>query len=157
MSPDTPENNHTGPDTVHIVPVELVRPLRHQILRPGKPLEASHYPQDDVATTRHLAVIQDEEVIACATLTPEPYEGESAWRIRGLATASESRRRGFGTALLNAAQQTVVESGARALWCNARLSATAFYEGCGFALVGQEFTPEASGVPHKVAVWWVSR
>lgn len=157
MSLDGVANGDTGEPAVRFVPVEAVRPLRHQILRPGKPREASHYPQDDVPTTRHLAVIQDDEVVACATLTPEPYHGEPAWRIRGVATAQKFRRRGYGTALLNGAQEIVVESGAHALWCNVRLSATAFYEGCGFALLGPEFTPRASGVPHKVAVWWVSR
>jgi predicted GNAT family N-acyltransferase len=136
---------------VRSVAVDRVRPLRHALLRAGRPVADSEYPQDDLAETIHLAATTGEEVIGCLTLFPEDYEGEPAWRIRGMATTPALQRQGLGRALVAAAQAAVVEGGGTLIWCNARSTVLDFYRRSGFEIVGPEFIAER--VPHRVAVW----
>jgi predicted GNAT family N-acyltransferase len=126
--------------------------LRHQVLRFGLPETASVYPEDELPTTFHLAATVDTEIVGCITVFPEAFEGEPGWRLRGMATADDRRGQGVGAAMLRDAQRRVVDLGGNLLWCNARLSAAGFYEGCGFGLVGPEFLGEMD-IPHRKAVW----
>ena len=61
------------------------------------------------------------------------------------------RGQGIGTVLLAEVLAHVRGSGSDLLWCNARTAALAFYEGHGFAIVGDEFLA-GGGVPHFRAV-----
>ena len=136
---------------VRRVSAEVVRPLRHSILRDGYPMEESVYPADDLVDTIHLAAFEGDEVVGTATLFPEPYEGRPAWRLRGMAVADGGRGRGIGSLLLAEVVGQVRTSGGRQLWCNARTVALPFYLSHGFVTVGEEFLV-AHGVPHHVAV-----
>jgi predicted GNAT family N-acyltransferase len=133
------------------VSADVVRPLRHAILRAGYPESESIYPADDLVDTVHLAAFDGDEVVGTATLFPEPYAGQPAWRLRGMAVADGWRCRGIGSQLLGEVVDQVRESGGRLLWCNARTVALPFYVGHGFTTVGEEFLV-AHGVPHHVAV-----
>lgn len=133
------------------VDADRVRPLRHAVLRAGRPPEESVYPQDGLPDTLHLAVLDDDgSVLVCATFFPEPYEGRDAWRLRGMASDPRVRGRGFAGALLAEALDLLRRRGVALVWCNARTSALPFYRRFGFATVGQEF--EVVDVPHYVAV-----
>ena len=141
--------------TVVAVSAEAIRRVRGDTLRPGLPLSASVYPQDDLPETVHLAALASATVVSCLTLFPEPYETEPAWRLRGMATVAAWRGRGCGRALLRRAVGVVQVSQGKVLWCNARTSALDFYCAAGFVIVGPEFVTEA-GVPHRVGVWRAS-
>jgi predicted GNAT family N-acyltransferase len=136
---------------VRRVSVDVVRPLRHAILRAGYPVAESVYTADDLAETVHLAAFDGDEVVGTATLFPEPYEGRPAWRLRGMAVADRWRGRGVGSLLLAEVVGQVRELGGELLWCNARTVALPFYGRHGFATAGEEFLV-AHGVPHHVAV-----
>lgn len=134
------------------VAVEQVRPLRHRVLRgPDRPVAESVYPQDDLPETVHLAAFAVGVVVGCATFFPEPYNGDPAWRLRGMATDPSVRGRGIGSALLREGLHAVEASGVPLVWCNARTVALPFYRSHGFETVGAEFLT-ASGIPHYVAV-----
>jgi predicted GNAT family N-acyltransferase len=136
---------------VERVDAATVRPLRHAVLRSGRPPEESQYPQDDLPDTLHLAALDDSgDVLACATVFPEPYEGRPAWRLRGMASAPEVRGQGHAGALLAEALRLLHALGAELLWCNARVAALPFYLRFGFTTVGEQF--EVVGVPHYLAV-----
>lgn len=136
---------------VRQVDAATVRPLRHAVLRPGHPPEASVYPEDDLPTTLHLAAVDESgAVVACATFFPEPYAGEPAWRLRGMASAPEARGQGYAAAILTDALRQLREQGVRLLWANARVVALPFYRPFGFTTVGEEFA--VIGVPHYVAL-----
>jgi predicted GNAT family N-acyltransferase len=136
---------------VESVDVVLVRPLRHAMLRAGRPPADSEYAQDHLAQTVHFAVQVDEDVVGCLTLFPEQFQDESAWRIRGMAVHPKWQRKGLGQALVTAAQERGRASGDNVIWCNARVSALGFYRSAHFSVIGPEFAAE--GVPHRVAVW----
>ncbi len=136
---------------LRVVAVEVVRPLRHAVLRPGMALAESVYPADELDGTLHVAVCEGDAVIGTATVFPEPYDLRPAWRLRGMAVAEGRRGEGIGSRLLAEVLEQVRLRGADLLWCNARTEALAFYTRHGFTVVGEEFLA-AHGVPHYLAV-----
>src|SRR5271168_4362144 len=85
--------------------IEEIRPLRHRLLRPGLPPEASEFENDDNPKTWHVGVFRssaadfgdDQSIICCASFMFEPYHLEQAWRLRGMCTDPLQQGRGFGT------------------------------------------------------------
>jgi len=156
-----------------IVGVEVIRGLRHAVLRGrDRPVSASHYPQDDLPETFHVAICHDTTAIGCATFFPEPFpepmdaelSGRSrgyprdlpdnsarVWRLRGLAVSPQWQGRGLGGSLLRFGLAEIARRGGTQLWCNARTSALDFYRNHGFTVQGEEFLIE-NGIPHVVAL-----
>jgi len=133
------------------VDAAVVRPLRHEVLRPGADLGESVYPADDLSDTVHLAAFDGEIVVGTATVFPEPHDGQPAWRLRGMAVAQSHRGSGVGSMVLTEVLRQVREHDVELLWCNARTVALPFYTGHGFTIVGHEFLT-AHGVPHYLAI-----
>jgi N-acetylglutamate synthase-like GNAT family acetyltransferase len=137
--------------TVVSVEAAHVWELRRRMLRPGLPWEASKYEQDHLASTRHLAILEDDVVVACTTLFPQAFEQEAAVRLRGMAVDPAYQGRGWGSVLVQHSRRQAVSEDVELLWCNARVSAAGFYEKQGFQLTGPVFLTEP-GVPHRVAL-----
>jgi GNAT superfamily N-acetyltransferase len=148
-----------GPDTaVEEVAAADVLLLRSVVLRPGLPLEASQYAQDDDPDAHHLAVrLGDGRIVGCATYFPDPWPGDElslagpTWRLRGMATAPEVRGTGTGGVLLAAGIDLVRRVGAVLLWCNARTTAIGFYERYAFRIEPEEFYEGPLQIPHHRA------
>ena len=148
-----------GPDTaVEEVSLEEVLVLRSTILRPGLPLQASQYAQDEDPEAHHLAVrFGDGRVVGCATYFPDPWPGGEpplaglTWRLRGMATAPDVRGTGTGGLLLEAGLDLVRAEGAVLLWCNARTTAIGFYERYAFRIEPEEFHEGPLQIPHHRA------
>jgi ribosomal protein S18 acetylase RimI-like enzyme len=68
-----------------------------------------------------------------------------------MATRSDAQGQGIGTLVLNAVFDHVAAEGGDLLWCNARVSAIAFYERAGFRTWGEQWVIAAHG-PH-VVMW----
>jgi GNAT superfamily N-acetyltransferase len=117
-------------------------PLRHAVLRPGRPVETAFFQGDDLASTTHFGAFRDGQLLCIASLfkaelPDEP--GVAAIQLRGMATAAEAQRTGLGRALVLGCVAFARENGARLLWCNARTYASGFYSKLGFEIVGKEF------------------
>jgi len=112
---------------IRIAPISIpdTRPLRHAVLRP----------------------YQSVELIAVGFVSPDG--GPGAWRVRGMATAPESRGRGAGGAVLAALVEHARANGAGRVWCNARIAARTLYERAGFEVASEEFEIPEIG-PHYV-------
>ena len=115
--------------------------LRESILRPGQPKENWTFNADDDPRTIHLAIKQNEEIIAIVSLLPESRD-EIPWRLRGMAVKDEFRGLGVGKELLVALLAMVDEG----VWCTARKQIQEFYLNNGFELFGDEFT--MNEMPH---------
>lgn len=133
-------------------------PLRHAVLRPGKPESASVYAEDDTAV--HISAWEDGTLVGCATVFPDPWKGsggfpaeETAWRLRGMAVDPSRHRTGVGREVLAAVVEAAVAGGAPLLWANARTAALAFYEANGWVVAGEEFLTTDTGLPHKPIVF----
>jgi predicted GNAT family N-acyltransferase len=117
-------------------------PLRHAVLRPGRPVETAFFAGDDLQSTKHFGAFRDGQLLCIASLfqaelPDEP--GVAAIQLRGMATAAEAQRTGLGRALVLGCVAFAREKGARLLWCNARTYAAGFYSKLGFEIVGEEF------------------
>lgn len=138
---------------VQRVPASHTRPLRHQVLRPGQPVETLAFPGDDLATTGHFVAIDESgKVVSTGSIYCESQPGRTdakGWRLRGMATAPELLGKGLGKLVLEACIAYAAGEGAREVWCNARTQACGFYEKSGFARDGIEFVIEGIG-PHFV-------
>jgi GNAT superfamily N-acetyltransferase len=134
--------------------VEEIFPLRHAVLRPGRPVGYSVYSEDEGAV--HIGAWDDDMLVGCATVFPEPWPGSdsaseesAAWRLRGMAIDPSRQGTGVGRLVLAEGIAAAREGGAALLWANARTSALGFYERMGWRVVGEEFIATDSGLPHK--------
>jgi GNAT superfamily N-acetyltransferase len=126
----------------------VVLPLRHAVLRPGRPVTDSAYAAD--ATAVHLAAYDGDRVVGVATVFPEPDPdtGEPGWRLRGMAVDPAVQGCGVGAALLAAVLEAARAGGAQLVWCNARVAAIRFYERHGLVASGDVFDVPHAG-PHR--------
>ena len=134
--------------TTQQVDVELIRPLRSLILRPGQPVESTDYDKDKDNTTLHYAVLKNGTALCIATFYPEPMEDVSstrAYRLRGMATYPDFRRLGLASNLMHKAMTDLRHEGCDLLWCKARLVAIEFYESLGFMKIGPMYEIEGIG------------
>ncbi len=130
-------------------------PIRHEVLRPGLPVETAMYPEDGHPQVFHLAErLVAATIIACVTFFPDelPGEPEPTWRLRGMATLEGYRNTGIGGRLLEAGVDEVARRGGKTVWCNGRTEAAEFYRRHGFHTLGDEFILPPRNHPHFVFV-----
>ncbi|MBK9202859.1 MAG: GNAT family N-acetyltransferase [Candidatus Obscuribacter sp.] len=149
-----PHNLHTA-----FVTVDIIRPLRHSVLRPGLPFETTIFEGDDEPTAYHVAAFKDDEIVGVGTMIKRPWTGKDseiaadkdAYQVRGMAVSDRSRGTGAGKLVLDALETEASALGVRTIWCNARASAAGFYQKAGWQIAGDMF--EIPGVgPHFVMV-----
>ena len=138
---------------VRAVAAGETRPLREQVLRPGRPPADSIYPGDDDPATVHFAVYDGDRLVGIASLyrqdRAETGASGGGWRLRGMASAPNARRSGVGRALLDACLNHVAAMGGGELWCNARTPVAGFYARAGFDVISEPFEVPGIG-PHVV-------
>lgn len=130
---------------VREVSLAETRPLRRAVLRPHQTVDAMA--ADEPAGAFAVGAFDGETLIAVGLVGAEGEPG--AWRVRGMATAPDARRRGAGTAVLGALVAHAIAQGASRVWCNARTPARSFYEHAGLRAVSEEFEIPEIG-PHFV-------
>lgn len=139
---------------IRLVPAETVRPLRTRILRPDWPAgRLLTFAEDDRAV--HVAAERDGAVVGVATVYAQDapagvfadVPAGAAWQLRGMATDAAARGSGVGADVLAASVEAVEGRGGRFLWCNARTTASGFYERLGWTQAGDVFDVPGVG-PH---------
>ncbi len=125
---------------------EEVIDLRHKVLRPGRPRETAIWACDALAGTRHWVLERNGRILACASVVDAPFpDGEGpGLQLRGMAVDPEFQGHGLGRELLTGIAAEMAEP----LWCNARLTAEAFYLATGWRAVGPLFEIAEVG-PHR--------
>lgn len=146
---------------VRRVPVGLTLALRREVLGVRESPDQLAFPGDEDPTTASFAAFDPEDnVLSVARVSPEtaPFptdalttSGAPAQRLRGMATRSDARNRGIGSAVLQAVIAHVGSQGGGVLWCNARVPAVRLYLRAGFMTHGEEWVDPAYG-PH-VVMW----
>ena len=83
-----------------------VHPLRHKVLRPHLPLEASCYQSDSGPSAIHFTLKKGDTILSIASIYSESLEAtpnKGAYRLRGIAIEPAKQRKGFcGTVLRGA-------------------------------------------------------
>jgi GNAT superfamily N-acetyltransferase len=136
--------------SIRRITAQETRPIRHAVLRPGRPVAEAVFGGDDDPRSIHLGAFLGERLLGVASLTRTPYppDGhERDWQLRGLAVVGEARGRGVGGELLERAIDLAAREEGRVLWCNGRTTARTFYERHGMEAQGEEFDRPHTG-PH---------
>jgi predicted GNAT family N-acyltransferase len=137
-------------DIVELRPDET-HALRRTVLRTGTASDEVVFDGDELATTFHLGIRADGDLVAISTWMERPYPdrpGERGFQLRGMATLEALRGSGLGARLLDAGVERCRASGAAVVWARARDTALPFYERHGFTTVGLGYVDLTTGLPH---------
>ncbi len=136
---------------VRRISAEETIPLRHPILREGLPRETAIFPGDEAKTSQHFGAFLGGKLVGVATIHFVPLldrpDFDSAYQLRGMATAPGVRGMGAGKLLVDACVEAARKAGAQWIWCNARTPAAGFYAQYGFKTTGGIFEIPTAG-PH---------
>lgn len=136
----------------HCTPVSSaeVIPVRHAVLRQGKPVATCYFQGDDESTTQHWGAWENGLLIGVASVYAVPRPDAPSDResqLRGMAILPEHQGKSIGKWLLTALESAQKAAGVARIWCNARTAAVPFYERLGYVREGNEFEIPEVG-PH---------
>jgi GNAT superfamily N-acetyltransferase len=125
-------------------------PVRHIVLRAGKPIESCPFDGDELASTYHFGYFIAEQLIGVISLFEvghPTFDQQKSFQIRGMAILAAHQKKGFGEALVLEAEAFCKKQKATLIWFNARSSAVGFYKKMGYDKMGSEFEIKDVG-PH---------
>lgn len=108
------------------VPAKVVWPVRHTVMYPEKTFESIKL-ADDLSGI-HLALYDDQELVSVVSLFIKGNE----LQFRKFATIEKYQRKGYGSRLVEYVIDWASQHGINRIWCNARKSASSFYQKFGF-------------------------
>jgi len=117
-------------------------PVRQIVLRPGKPVESCHFDGDDLHTTHHYGLFNDNKVVAVITVLEnqlKDFDMQRQFQVRGMAVLDEFRGKGYGEDLLLYTENQIKSQNGELIWFNARITAVGFYEKSGYQTLGPAF------------------
>ena len=128
--------------------VKEIRPndcyyIRHQVLWQHKSFDDCGIDMDDQAGAFHLGAFKSDELICVASFFKQSqakFSEQHQYRLRAMATLSTAQNTGAARALLKTAFQILKVKDQDLLWCDARISATGFYEKLGFEKLGNSYS-----------------
>jgi len=132
--------------------------IRKEVLRPDGTIEECSFEGDNNESTFHLGAYIDDNLASVASFYLDNHpkiKDAYQFRLRGMATLPQFRKRGLSQALLQTAFPLIKQNNIETLWCNARTSAQGFYEKVGFEVVSDVFDIPDVG-PHVVMIKHIS-
>ena len=140
---------------VEIMSIEVSKcyPLRHKMLRKGKPLETCHFDGDNSKGTFHLGALVDKEIIGIISVYEKDltqFKNSKGAQFRGIAVASKHQRKGVASKLINYAQkETKKRMNPKYIWLNGRITANNLYLERGFKPIGDLFEINTIGIHQR--------
>lgn len=134
-------------------------PVRHPVLRAGRPIEDCHFKGDELPTTLHVGAFIDEKIAAVATfllhkdttvIELQHHENEKCYQLRGMAVLEEMQGKQLGKKLLENGEHLLKKNNGTALWFNARINAVPFYEKQGYKVISEAFEIVPIGIHYKM-------
>ena len=113
---------------------ELTWKIRQKELNPELPLSEIKLEEDDLGI--HLGLFHDNKLITVVSL----FEYGDELQFRKFATDSNYQRMGFGKQMLAYILEYAREKQFKKVWCNARSSASKFYQIFGFKETDKTFS-----------------
>lgn len=127
-------------------------PVRHPVLRKGRPLKDVYMQADEKESTFHLGAYHKNHLIGVASFMEDShpkFKGIQS-RLRGMAVLPEFRKKGIAALMLIKGEALLKEKGRTLLWFNARIIALNFYTNMGYTTVGPEFDIPLVGPHHAM-------
>lgn len=134
-------------------------PVRHPVLRHGRPVEDCYFTGDDLDTTIHLGIFVENKLVGVATFllnhdatitSLQHHNKESCYQLRGMAVLKEMRGSQLGEKLLQKGEKLLIKNGVTALWFNARIAAVPFYKRLDYKVISDPFEIEPIGTHYKM-------
>jgi len=124
-------------------------PVRHEVLRKGKPIETCQFKGDDDKNTVHFGLYQNERLIGIISIFKEKnnlFSEINQFQIRGMAVLEEFQGKGFGAELVKEAENHCINLNADLIWFNARENAVFFYKKLDYTTIGDSFLISDVGI-----------
>lgn len=124
-------------------------PVRHPVLRAGKPLESCAFEGDDNPATWHYGAFFKSELIGVITLLEKKsplFPKNRQLQLRGMAVLPAFQKKGIGEQLVKSAEAEAQRRKAHCIWMNAREIALSFYRKMDYLPVGDPFTIPGVGI-----------
>lgn len=135
--------------TIREISAEMTIPLRQEILRKNKPLESCYFQGDNQKDTFHLGVFFESNLIGICSLFKNEkkfYQKSYPYQLRGMAISEACQGKQIGKKLMEFIPEFLKERAIFSIWCNARVTATLFYQKLGFEPYGESFDIPAVGM-----------
>jgi RimJ/RimL family protein N-acetyltransferase/predicted GNAT family N-acyltransferase len=131
------------------ITAEETWPVRHPVLRKGRPLKDVYMEADEKPSTFHVGIYHHKNIIGVASFMEDAKDHfiGKQYRLRGMAVLPEYRKKGIAELVLKRGEDILKAKGCTLLWFNARIVAVSFYKNTGYTAVGPEFDIPLIG-PH---------
>jgi GNAT superfamily N-acetyltransferase len=117
-------------------------PVRHEVLRKGKPIETCQFKDDDDENTTHFGLYLEDKLVGIISIFKEKnnlFSKTNQFQIRGMAVLEEFQGKGLGVKLVKEAENHCISLNADLIWFNARENAVPFYEKLDYKIIGDSF------------------
>ncbi len=124
-------------------------PIRHAILRAGKPIETCFFEGDDLPTTTHFGLFVDKKITGVVSIFKNKNDifiHSNQLQIRGMAVLEEAQKLGYGKLLILECERYAISLKTNLIWFNAREKAITFYEKQDYKKHGDSFNIANVGV-----------
>jgi len=115
---------------VRNVDIETIWKIRQEVMYPAEALSYVQLPDDE--SGRHLGLYIDDRLVSIVSL----FERGDRRQFRKFATLQSEQGKGYGSSLLDYVMRQAFADGKRFIWCNARVSASGFYQRFGMYTTG---------------------
>jgi GNAT superfamily N-acetyltransferase len=116
--------------------------VRQPVLRKGKPIESCIFEGDDLNTTHHFGLFENEELTGIISLFSQTniiFADKNQAQIRGMAILENHQKKGFGEALVKYCEDYCRTQNVDLIWFNARTAAVGFYKKMNYQIIGEPF------------------
>ncbi len=138
------------------IEVTLTYPLRHELLRKGKPLKSCYLEGDKNLETIHIGAYISKELIGIASAflkTCPQYSDKKGVQLRAVAVIPKFQRKGIATKLINHILEIIrIKINPDYIWLNSRISANQLYLSYGFIPIGKPFNVESIGMHQRFII-----
>ncbi|AXB56602.1 GNAT family N-acetyltransferase [Flavobacterium fluviale] len=128
--------------TIKEIPSKETYAVRQPVLRKGKPIESCIFEGDDLETTHHFGLFDNENLIGIISLFNKIntiFAEQNQAQIRGMAVLETHQKMGFGEALVRHCETYCNENKVDLIWFNARTTAVGFYQKMNYQPLGESF------------------
>ena len=117
-------------------------PVRHEVLRKGKPIETCQFKGDDDDNTTHFGLFLENKLVGIISIFKENntlFPESNQFQIRGMAVLEEFQGKGLGAELVKKAENYCINLNTDLIWFNARENAVPFYKKLDYKIMGDSF------------------
>ena len=138
------------------IDVSLTYPLRHGLLRKGKPLSSCYLYGDKNLETIHIGAYISEELIGIASAflkTCPQYSNKIGVQLRAIAVIPKFQRQGIATKLIKHILKIIkTKINKNYIFLNSRISANQLYLSNGFNPIDKPFNIKSIGMHQRFII-----